>query len=138
MVTIEKVRKDNDESLGQAEDLTTVFVAGTSGLGEYELCRLATLRGRLDKGLYVYLVGRSEEKAQATIQKCTSYCPKAKFHFVQVSDVSLLRNVDQACQEIIKQEDQRKEKKVPSIDILLMTQGKIEVGPRIGKNVQRL
>jgi NAD(P)-dependent dehydrogenase (short-subunit alcohol dehydrogenase family) len=135
MVHIEKVRDANERCLGEMmDDCTAVFVPGTTGIGEYALLRLARIRGRHNKGLYVYLVARSQEKAESVIARCKELCPNAEFCFIMTKDIALLSEVDRACQEIRKKEEERKRGSKSAIDILLLSPGKIEIGPRIGES----
>lgn len=134
MVNINTVRDTNERCLSEIEDLTAVFVPGTTGIGEYALLRLALIRGRHNKGFYVYLVARSQEKADAVIARCKNDCPKAEFCFLLTKDIAMISEVDRACKEIRNREEERKRGAKSSIDLLLLSPGKIEVGPRIGKS----
>jgi len=134
MVKIEQIRTANFESFDKIENLTAVFVAGTNGIGEYTLCRLANLRNRQEKATHVYLVGRNEVKANSVIDKCKIACPQMTFDFIKTQDIALLTEVESACKEISKLERARSQGKgTPSIDLLVMTQGKIQFGEKIGE-----
>lgn len=90
--------------------LVAVFVGGTSGVGEYTLKAFAkyALKPR------VYLVGRSQEAADRSINECKHLNPEGHFEFLK-SDISLLKNVDETCRRIKSKET--------AINILLVSQG---------------
>ncbi|KAF4631539.1 hypothetical protein G7Y89_g6597 [Cudoniella acicularis] len=92
------------------QGLVTVFVGGTSGVGEYTLKAFTkyTTKPR------VYIVGRSQECADRIIKECKQLNSDGKFEFIK-ADVSLLKNVDNVCCQI-------KEKET-AINILFETQG---------------
>ncbi|RAO66491.1 uncharacterized protein BHQ10_002503 [Talaromyces amestolkiae] len=74
-------------------------VGGTSGIG------LSTAREftRYAVAPHIYLVGRNEAQASDIISELKTINESATVSFVK-SDVSLLKNVDEACQEISKKE----------------------------------
>jgi hypothetical protein len=137
MVNIKEVQAANERCFGEVDDLTAVFAPGTTGIGQYALCRLALVRGRQGKGFFAYLVARSQEKADAVIDQCKKNCPKAEFCFIQTSDIAMLSEVDRACKEIVRREGERKGSAKPSIDLLILSPGKIEIGPRIGESINK-
>ncbi|KAF1982535.1 NAD(P)-binding protein [Aulographum hederae CBS 113979] len=97
MVSISEIR-NSITNLGP--NLVGVFVGGTSGIGE------ATAREfvRHAQAPRVYLIGRSREQADRLITEFKTLNEEAQTHFIQ-SDVSLLRNVDEACKEISAKEE---------------------------------
>ncbi|THX17658.1 hypothetical protein D6D17_02431 [Aureobasidium pullulans] len=54
------------------------------------------------QGLCLFLVGRNKTAASAILSDCRKLCPSGEFHFVQASDLSLMHDVDVACEEIKK------------------------------------
>lgn len=73
----------------------------------------------------VYIIGRSEPRAAAIIADCLKICPGGTFIFLS-ADLSLLKNVDAVCTEILKREEGGK------LDLLFMTHGYITFEGRRG------
>lgn len=94
-------------------DLTAVFVGGTNGIGEYTLKQFAqhTVRPR------VYFVGRSQEAGDRIAEECSTLNPTGLFTFIK-RDTSLIRNVDELCQEIKSREK--------AINLLFLTTGTLD------------
>jgi len=90
--------------------LVAIFVGGTSGVGEYTVKTFA----KYTKNSRIYLVGRSQESADRIIEECKRLSPTSTFKFIQ-SDISLMKNVDDVCQQIQAQE--------PRINVLFLSQG---------------
>lgn len=111
------------------QPLTAVFVGATNGIGEFTVRELCKTHGHDGLGLTIIIVGRNEKAAQTIIDECKTICPAAVFHFVQAGDISLLRSVDKACDEI---RNSLESTKAPGIDILVQSQGRVEFGGRIG------
>ncbi|KAJ5390381.1 short-chain dehydrogenase/reductase [Penicillium cataractarum] len=80
--------------------LVAVFVGGTSGIGE------STARAfiRNTDASHAYLVGRDQARAAEIIRELQQMKPDAQITFIK-SDVSLLREVDDACSLIQRNED---------------------------------
>jgi NAD(P)-dependent dehydrogenase (short-subunit alcohol dehydrogenase family) len=114
MVSLTAVRTHNSSLKSLSPGLVAVFVGGTSGIG------LSTAREfvRNTNSPHIYLVGRNETEAKHIITEFQTLNATSKVDFIK-SDVSLLKNVDQACQEIAQ-----KEKKV---NLLFMTMGYLTV-----------
>jgi NAD(P)-dependent dehydrogenase (short-subunit alcohol dehydrogenase family) len=110
MVSLSEVRTHNASLRSLAPGLVAVFVGGTSGIG------LSTAREfvRNTNAPHIYLIGRNEAEAAKITTEFQSLNADSKTSFIK-SDVSLLKNVDQACREIAQ-----KEKKV---NLLFMTMG---------------
>lgn len=117
------------------QPLTAVFVGATNGIGEFTVRELCKTHGHDGPGLKVIIVGRNEKAAQTIIDECKTICSGAEFHFVQAGDISLLKSVDKACDEI---RGILATAKVPGIDILVQTQGRVEFGGRIGMSSSSL
>lgn len=90
--------------------MVAVFVGATSGIGEFTLKAFA----QYTKSPKVYIVGRSQDAANRIISECKILNPSGQFIFIK-SDVSLLKNVDDVCQQILAKEN--------SINLLFQTQG---------------
>ncbi|KAG9857109.1 hypothetical protein KCU98_g1181, partial [Aureobasidium melanogenum] len=113
------------------QSLTAVFVGATNGIGEFTVRGLCKTHGDDGPSLRIIIVGRNEKAAQQIMTECKALCSSVEFHFVQGGDISLLHGVDEACDEI---ESILETTKTFSIDMLVMTQGKVEFGPRIDTN----
>lgn len=85
-------------------------MGGTAGIGA------ATAREFVRSAVKptVYLVGRNEAQASMIIGELQSLNPDGKMDFIK-SDITLLRNVDKACETIQGKEDR--------INLLFMTPG---------------
>ncbi|KAE8368051.1 hypothetical protein BDV27DRAFT_122927 [Aspergillus caelatus] len=110
MVGINEVRKSNAALHTRDGEFVAVFVGGTSGIGEATAKELA----KAIKKPTIHLVGRNQAAGSKILEELKSANPDGTFYFVQ-SDVSLLRNVDEACSEI-----KQKEK---AIDLLFLSTG---------------
>jgi len=126
MVQLTTVRNTNISLVQQP--LIAVFTGGASGIGDYVVRALAKTHGKSGKGLRIYIVGRNQQKAEKSIDDCRRLCPVGDFRFVK-ADLSLLREVDDACASIVAQEAKEIDGRV---DLLYMTQGEVRLGPRFG------
>jgi len=99
MVRIDTIRESNGKGK-QIEGLVTVFVGGTGGIGESTAKELF-LRSSRPKA---YIVGRSERKGQKIVDELREINPEGKVIFMQ-KDISILRNVDEICEEIMQMEE---------------------------------
>ncbi|KUJ06448.1 uncharacterized protein LY89DRAFT_692431 [Mollisia scopiformis] len=90
--------------------LVALFVGGTSGIGEVTLKRFAQYTNQPR----AYFVGRSQDAAERIVAECKTLNPGGEFIFVK-ADVSLIRVVDEVCEEI-----KAKEK---VLNLLFMSQG---------------
>ncbi|RAL08494.1 NAD(P)-binding protein [Aspergillus homomorphus CBS 101889] len=110
MPSLSEVRQSNATLATSRPELIAVFVGGTSGIGEATAKQLAQ---SVQKPT-IHVVGRSEASGSRILEELRAANPDGKFHFIQ-ADVSLLRNVDTACEQI-----KEKEK---SIDLLFLSTG---------------
>ena len=134
MVNLETVRSGNAR-LVSTQPLVVVVI-GVAGIGGFTLCSLAEAHGKNGQGLRVYIVARSAAKVEGLISDCQKLCPSGQFRFIQAQDLALLQDVDQACSELIKAEEQeaRAAGVEPRIDVLIMAQANFEPwSPRQGK-----
>ncbi|KAK2760200.1 hypothetical protein FQN54_002267 [Arachnomyces sp. PD_36] len=101
MVSLSTVRSHNAGLKELGPGLVAVFVGGTSGIGETTAKEF--VRNTVEPR--VYIVGRNEEQASRILEELKKINPSGTNTFIK-SDVSLLRNVDIACEEIKAQEGQ--------------------------------
>jgi hypothetical protein len=135
MVELKEVHNAN-AALVQTQPLVAVFFGGTSGIGNPSLRALTVAEAQHGgKGLRLYIVARNATVAGNIIAECRGLYPQGQFKFVKIDDLSLLRNVDKACTEVIQHEEKEQN---PRIDYLMMSQGGSIFGPRIGMSRQRL
>lgn len=100
----------SNEKADRLKDLVGVFVGGTNGIGESTLREYFKHTTRPK----AYMIGRDESNAKKIIEDVTKDKEGAECHFIKC-DITLLKNVDEACREIV-----RKEKK---IHVLFLTAG---------------
>ncbi|RHZ57075.1 hypothetical protein CDV55_105885 [Aspergillus turcosus] len=100
-------------------NITALFVDGTSGISQSTLRQLA----RHADSPTAYIIGRNEARASPFLSELRQLSPKGRFHFIE-ADVSLVRNVDAACRQILQQEKQ--------LNFLFMTPGGISLGGQNG------
>ncbi|OKL60856.1 hypothetical protein UA08_03299 [Talaromyces atroroseus] len=110
MVAISDIRRNIASVKNLGSGLVAVFVGGTSGIG------LSTARefARYATAPHIYLIGRNEVQASEIISELRSINDAATVDFIK-SDVSLLKNVDVACQELLKKETK--------VDLLFLSAG---------------
>ncbi|KAL2817056.1 hypothetical protein BDW59DRAFT_152878 [Aspergillus cavernicola] len=116
MVSLKTVQASN-AGLRALPNLTALFVGGTSGIGQSTLRQLA----RHTDSPTAYIIGRNQARAKPFLSELQQLSPKGKFHFIE-ADVSLARNVDLACKQILAQEKH--------LNFLFMTPGGISLGGR--------
>jgi hypothetical protein len=121
MVNIEDIRASNLAFKESRENygLVAVFVGATSGIGMGTLKQFA----QNANAPRVYILGRSKSAASGLLEEVKASNPKGTFEFIE-TEVSLIKNVDLACEEI-----KSKEKKV---DILFMSVGFLTLDGRNG------
>ena len=112
--------------------LVAVFIGGTSGIGEYTLRSLASNHGSTGAGLRVYIVGRNTVAAEKIIADCRRLAPSGEFYFLQAADLSLIKDVDECCRELVDLERQKAGSAAARIDLLVMSQGILLFGGRKG------
>jgi NADP-dependent 3-hydroxy acid dehydrogenase YdfG len=93
--------------------MVAVFVGATSGIGEFTMKAFAqhTTEPR------IYFVGRSQDAADRIMGEVKHLNPTGEYIFTK-SNVSLLKNVDDVCQQILVREE--------AINLLFQTQGTID------------
>lgn len=110
MVSLDIVRKANATLGSRLPKPVALFVGGTSGIGRSTLRQLALNT----KAPTAYIVGRSEDNAKPLLKELTQLNPLGSYNFIE-ADVSLISNVDKACESIKKHEK--------ALDLLFMTPG---------------
>ncbi|KAH6656284.1 hypothetical protein BKA67DRAFT_551468 [Truncatella angustata] len=111
MVALSLIKSSNSRlSSAISNQLVSVFVGATSGIGEATLKKFAfyTHRPR------AYFIGRSQDAADRILVECKSLNPDGEYIFIK-ADISLIRVVDQVCREIEAKEKQ--------INILFLSSG---------------
>ncbi|PGH07605.1 hypothetical protein GX51_01613 [Blastomyces parvus] len=117
MVSLTTVRASNARLKTAIPGITALFVGGTTGIGQSTLRQLA-IHSEKPK---VYIIGRNKEKASPFLAELSKLNPGGRFQFIE-TDVSLIRNVDRAC-EVIKDKEDR-------LNMLFMTPGGISLSGR--------
>lgn len=110
MVSLSEVRAHNATLKSLPAGLVAVFVGGTSGIGLFTARELV----RNTTSPTIYLIGRNATEAHKIIEELRSINTSSQISFIQ-KDVSLLKNVDEACREIKAKEKQ--------VNLLFMTCG---------------
>ncbi|KAI5247037.1 NAD(P)-binding protein [Aureobasidium subglaciale] len=110
MVGLDLVRRANSNLRSKLPRPVALFVGGTSGIGRSTLRQLALNTNAPT----AYIVGRSEANAKPLLKELHQTNPLGSFNFIE-ADVSLISNVDKAC-ESIKQREK-------ALDLLFMTPG---------------
>lgn len=96
MVSLSSVRSSNSLiSSTLPNGLVALFVGATSGVGEAALKKFAQYATRPR----AYFVGRSQEAADRIVAECEALNPAGRYIF-RKADVSLIRVVDEVCEEI--------------------------------------
>lgn len=111
MVTLSQVQSSNALiSSTLPPHLVAVFVGATSGIGEVTLKTFA----KHSSQPRAYFVGRSQDAGDRIAAECKALNPDGEYIFIK-ADVSLIRVVDEVCEEI-----KAKEK---AINILFLSAG---------------
>lgn len=111
MVAISDVRAHNTSLKSSLPaGLVAVFVGSTSGIGLFTAREFV----RNTTAPHVYLIGRNAAEASKIVEELRAINSSSQVSFIQ-KDLSLLKNVDQACNEI-----KAKEK---NVNLLFMTCG---------------
>ncbi|OGM47240.1 hypothetical protein ABOM_003989 [Aspergillus bombycis] len=110
MTSLRLVRQANATVGEQRPRMVAVFVGGTSGIGEATAKQLA----KTIHSPTVYIVGRNQAAGSRILADCQRLNAHGTYRFIK-ADVSLLHEVDTACQEIQSQE--------AAVDLLFMTPG---------------
>ncbi|KNG47299.1 short-chain dehydrogenase reductase [Stemphylium lycopersici] len=117
MVSIAHVHAHNASLKSLPPNLVAVFVGGTSGIGLFTAREFV----RNTRSPHVYLIGRNATEASKIIEELHSINSASQVSFIQ-KDISLLKNVDGACDEIKSKEKQ--------VNMLVMTSGYLTLSGR--------
>jgi NAD(P)-dependent dehydrogenase (short-subunit alcohol dehydrogenase family) len=113
MVALHAVQDSNSRlATSLPAGMVAVFVGATSGIGEHAVKTFA----QCTTSPKIYIVGRSLQSADRILAECRELNPHGQYIFIS-SDVSLLKNVGDVCQQILAKE--------PSINLLFQSQGSI-------------
>lgn len=100
MVALSEVQSSNGRIASTLPArLVAVFIGGTSGIGEYTLKQFA----KHAREPRIYIVGRSQEAADRITAECRKTNAEGQYLFIP-ADTSLIRNVDDVCQQIRSKE----------------------------------
>lgn len=114
----------------QNRPLVAVFFGGVKGLGSFSVQALAKQYANQSSPLRVYIVGRDKNKSDQLISSCSRTCSKGTFQFVQADDLTSIVSVDKVCNDILRREREGHATDNPRIDLLMLTQGQVLLGPR--------
>lgn len=116
MVALETICASNQKIASTLpSDLVAVFVGATNGVGEATVRQFA----KWAASPRVYLIGRSQEAGTRIVKECKTLNPQGKYTFIS-KDTSLIRNVDEICNEIKQNEK--------SVNLLFLTIGTLQTG----------
>lgn len=121
MVSLKSVQESNAgiKSIGSGK--IALFIGATSGIAYHTLKEFAQHSDRPK----VYIVGRSDAKLSPVTEELENINPQGTYVPIK-SEISLLKNVDAACEEF-----KGKEK---TLDLLLMCPGYLKI-LRVGEHV---
>jgi NAD(P)-dependent dehydrogenase (short-subunit alcohol dehydrogenase family) len=132
MVSLSDVHEANKLTFDH-RPYVAVLVGATSGIGEYTISELARrLSGNSHEQSRLYLIGRNATEGGRIISECKTNCPGVEIIWIKAQDLALLADVDSICQAIRDHEKRRCTDREPHIDLLFMTQGKVDFGGRSG------
>jgi NAD(P)-dependent dehydrogenase (short-subunit alcohol dehydrogenase family) len=132
MVALSDVQEANELTFSH-RPYVAVFVGATSGIGEYTIAELARQLSRNNhEGSCLYLIGRNATAGDRITKECKTNCPGIEIIWIKAQDLALLADVDRICQGIRHHEKRRCVDREPQIDLLFMTQGKLDFGDRSG------
>ena len=116
MVKLGSVRASNAALHSTVSGQISLFVGATSGIAYHTLLEYARRSDRPK----IYIVGRNEARLSEIIGELGKLNPNGQYVSIK-TEISLLKNVDMACEEI-----KRKEK---NLDLLVMCPGYIKLSP---------
>ena len=110
MVGLDLVQKSNAQIKSTFSNQVALFVGATSGIAFHTLIEYV----RNSNYPKVYFVGRGADKLAGVVRTLSDVNSQGTYISIQ-SEISLLKNVDKACEDIIRQESR--------LDLLLMCPG---------------
>jgi hypothetical protein len=120
MVSLSQVQQSNASAASKLPaGLIAVFAGATAGIGETALKEFAkyTTQPR------IYYIGRSQEAGDRLQNELKELNPEGEYVFIK-KDMSLLKNVDEACRDIKSKET--------VLNVLFLSQGTLRIG--VGKS----
>lgn len=115
MVSLEIIHASNDRIRTSLQaGLVAVFVGATNGVGETTVRQFVKHVAQPR----VYIIGRSQEAGDRITDECRALNPEGTFMFIR-RDTSLMRNVDEICNELASKED--------VINLLFLTIGTLQI-----------
>lgn len=112
--TLTQVREWNAALKSTRPEIVALFVGGTSGIGENTAINLA---GAVKKPT-IYIIGRNEAAGTRVVDAMKKANPDGSYGFKAV-DMSNLRNVDEACEEL--------KTRFKALDLLFLSAGAISI-----------
>lgn len=112
--TLTQVREWNAALKSTRPEIVALFVGGTSGIGEHTAINLA---GAVEKPT-IYIIGRNEAAGTRVVDAMKKANPDGIYGFKAV-DMSNLRNVDEACEEL--------KTRFKALDLLFLSAGAISI-----------
>jgi NAD(P)-dependent dehydrogenase (short-subunit alcohol dehydrogenase family) len=100
-----QIARDGIAALPKGPPLVVALVSGTTGIGSYVARALAEAYAKAGDKLRVYIVGRRIDRAEAILGYGRDTSPGSDWRFIQVSDLSLMSEVDGVSREIISREE---------------------------------
>ncbi|KAH7261121.1 uncharacterized protein BKA55DRAFT_560406 [Fusarium redolens] len=116
MVSLSQVQQSNASAASKLPaGLIAVFAGATAGIGETALKEFAkyTTQPR------IYYIGRSQEAGDRLQNELKELNPEGEYVFIK-KDMSLLKNVDEACRDIKSKET--------VLNVLFLSQGTLRIG----------
>jgi NAD(P)-dependent dehydrogenase (short-subunit alcohol dehydrogenase family) len=127
MVSDIKIRESNSRiSTTLPSNLVAVFVGATAGIGEISIKSFV----KHTKGAQIYVLARSQAKFEKLLEECLAINPTANLIFVDGGDLSLLHDVDRACDKI--------KSEVDAINLLFMTQGTLNFSSKTTEGLKTI
>ena len=114
MVNLKSVRESNAALRSTSSGQVALFVGATSGIALHTLTEYTRHSNRPK----VYIVGRSDPKLSGIIGDLERINPQGSYVPIR-SEISLLKNVDTACEEYKREEK--------SLDLLVMAPGYLKL-----------
>lgn len=92
--------------LADGPPLVVALVGGTTGIGSYVARTFAETFAAHGSKLRVYVVGRNAERADTVLRFGRKTSPGSDWRFIQATNLALISQVDAACKDLMRQEEQ--------------------------------
>lgn len=127
-----KVIRASIVKLPDGQPIVAAIAGGTTGIGSYIAKELAKVFASKGSKLRVYIIGRNAKRAESVLKEGREISAGSDWRFVEATDLSLISEVDRACQEIIRQENEAPLPGGPArLDMLYMTHSYSLFAPRL-------